>query len=92
MKLKKAGILTKLVIAALLLYGGATLVTQYAKIAEAQETQSQLQEQENQMIQGNAELEYEIKHANDPDTIESIAREKLGLVMPGERIFYDVSN
>ena len=26
------------------------------------------------------------------DTIEEIARDKLGLVKPGEKIFYDMSN
>ena len=31
-------------------------------------------------------------HAGDPETIESGGRTKLGLVMPGEKIFYDVGN
>ena len=43
-------------------------------------------------LQENAELEYDVAHAGDPETIESIARTKLGLVMPGEKIFYDVGN
>ena len=40
----------------------------------------------------NAELEYDIEHAGDPEIIAEIARDKLGLVMPDEKIFYDVSN
>lgn len=44
------------------------------------------------MLQENAELEYDIAHAGDPETIAEIARTKLGLVKPGEKIFYDVSN
>ena len=44
------------------------------------------------MLQENAELEYDIQHAEDPATIAEIARIKLGLVMPGEKIFYDVGN
>ena len=43
-------------------------------------------------LQENAELQYDIDHAGDVDTIEEIARTKLGLVRPGEKIFYDVSN
>ena len=43
-------------------------------------------------LQENAELEYDVAHAGDPETIESIARTKLGLVKPGEKIFYDVGN
>ena len=40
--------------------------------------------------QENARLEYEIEHSEDPETMEQIAREKLGLVKPGEKIFYDI--
>jgi len=43
-------------------------------------------------LRENAELEYDVAHAGDPETIESIARTKLGLVKPGEKIFYDVGN
>ena len=40
----------------------------------------------------NAELQYQIDHSEDDDMIESVAREKLGLVKPGEKIFYDTSD
>jgi cell division protein FtsL len=46
---------------------------------------------ENQIQEKSASisaLQYEIEHRNDPETIESIAREKLGLKLPGERVFY----
>ena len=36
--------------------------------------------------QANAELQYQIDHSEDDDMIESVAREKLGLVKPGEKI------
>ena len=36
-----------------------------------------------------AELEYEIENYNDPDVIAGIARSNLGLVLPGEIVFYD---
>ena len=39
-----------------------------------------------------AELQYQIDHSEDDDMIESVAREKLGLVKPGEKIFYDTSD
>ena len=44
------------------------------------------------MTQANAELQYQIDHSEDDDMIESVAREKLGLVKPGEKIFYDTSD
>lgn len=39
-----------------------------------------------------AELQYQIDHSDDDDMRESVAREKLGLVKPGEKIFYDTSD
>ena len=40
----------------------------------------------------NAALEYQIAHSEDDETKEEIARDKLGLVKAGEKIFYDTSN
>ena len=40
----------------------------------------------------NTELEEKQAHSRDDATIESIARERLGLVMPGEIVFYFISD
>lgn len=92
MKFKKAGIITKIVIAALLVYAVVSLVTVRSKTAALNAQTQQLQQQVTDMTQSNAELEYKIGHSEDADTIEEIARDKLGLVKPGEKIFYDMSN
>ncbi|MCI6359611.1 MAG: septum formation initiator family protein [Oscillospiraceae bacterium] len=92
MKFKKAGIITKIVIAALLVYAVVSLVTVRSKTAALNAQTQQLQQQVTDMTQSNAELEYKIEHSEDADTIEEIARDKLGLVKPGEKIFYDMSN
>ena len=92
MKLKKASIFTKIVILALILYAGVSLSGTKDRIARAEAERAQLQEQVDAALQENAELRYDIEHAGDPETIAEIARTKLGLVMPGEKIFYDVSN
>ena len=92
MKFKKAGIITKIVIAALLGYAVVSLVTVRSKTAALNAQTQQLQQQVTDMTQSNAELEYKIEHSEDADTIEEIARDKLGLVKPGEKIFYDMSN
>lgn len=92
MKFKKAGIITKIVIAALLIYAVASLVTVRSKTAALNAQKEQLQQQITDMTQSNAELEYKIEHSEDVDTVEEIARDKLGLVKPGEKIFYDMSN
>lgn len=92
MKFEKAGIITKIVIAALLVYAVVSLVTVRSKTAALNAQTQQLQQQVTDMTQSNAELEYKIEHSEDADTIEEIARDKLGLVKPGEKIFYDMSN
>ena len=92
MKLKRSSIFMKIVILALLVYAGITLVTAKNRIAAAQEDQAALQAQVDAALRENAELEYDVAHANDPETIESIARTKLGRVKPGEKSVYDVGN
>lgn len=92
MKLKRSSIFTKIVILALILYAAISLSTTKSRIASAEEDRLVLQAKVDAMLQENAELEYDIAHAGDPETIAEIARTKLGLVKPGEKIFYDVSN
>ena len=91
-KLKRANIFTKIVVLALIVYATVLLVNTNRRVEAAQQEHAQLQAEVNRTLQENAELEYEIAHANDPEIIAGIARSKLGLVKPGERIFYDVSN
>ena len=92
MKLKRAGPFIKIVILALIVYAAISIVTTKGKIEQARLDLGAVQEQVDAVRQENAGLEYSIDHAGDDETIESIARAKLGLVMPGERIFYDVGN
>lgn len=92
MKLRKASIITKIVIAALILYAGVTLVSLRGQVADARAEREELQRLVEETTATNAELEYEIAHSEDDEIIEDIARDKLGLVMPGEKIFYDVGN
>jgi cell division protein FtsL len=91
-KLKRAGIITKVVILALAVYAVISLISLNAQVTEARKVRDETQAEVERLAQSNAELEYEINHSDDPETIEDIARDKLGLVMPGEKIFYDVSD
>lgn len=92
MKLKRAGIITKIIIVALIVYAVVSLVTVKSKTTEAEAKSAELQQQVTKLAEANAELQYGIDHAGDDETIEDIARQKLGLVKPGEIIFYDASN
>ena len=91
MRVKRASLITKIVIIAIMLYAGVTLVSLKVQVASARAQRDELQNQVSSTTQANTELKYAIDHSTDPETIEDIARNKLGLVKPGEKIFYDVS-
>ena len=92
MKFKKASIFTKLVIAVLMVYAVISLFMVHRQTRQLQDRAATLQQQVSEMTQSNGELQYQIDHSEDDDMIESVAREKLGLVKPGEKIFYDTSD
>ncbi len=92
MKMKKASMFTKIVILALTLYAVVNLVSVRGRVSEAEALSEELQQQVTEMTQRNAELEYQIAHGGDEEKIEEIARNKLGLVLPGEKVFYDISD
>ena len=92
MRIKKAGIITKLVILILMVYATVSLFSLQARIDEAEVEKTALIKDVQEKTAGNTALEYEIEHSTDPKTVEDIARNKLGLLLPGERVIYDVSN
>lgn len=92
MKLKRAGFITKIVIVALILYAGISLLSLRTRVSGARDEVARLEAEVAAATQENAELEYQLAHSDDPETIEDIARNKLGLVKPGEKIFYDIGN
>lgn len=92
MKLKRSSIFTKIVILALIVYGAVMLINTRNQVAAAEADRAALQARVDEMAQKNAELEYDIVHAGDPEIIADVARNKLGLVLPGEKVFYDLNN
>lgn len=92
MKLKKAGLITKIVIVALVVYAGISLASLKQQTDDARQKRDELQQQVDQVTQENSELQYDIDHSTDPEIIEDVARNDIGLVKPGEKIFYDISD
>lgn len=87
LRTKKAGILTKLVILALLVYLSVTLLNLHRQISSAQTQLDALTQQVTEQTQRNAQLSDDVANSGDPDHIAQIARDKLGLVQPGEKVF-----
>ena len=89
MRFRRTSFITAIVMVAMIAYAVIALMNMRTKVAEARETEAQLREQVEQIQEENAALQYALDHQGDEKTIEDIARDKLGLVLPDEKIFYD---
>ena len=58
------------------------------QIGDAHAAIETLTEQVNDQTQANTELSNAIENRNDPSYLEDVARERLGLVAPNDRVFY----
>lgn len=91
MKLKRASFLTKLVVLALLIYMATSLLGLRTQLQSYLEKKGELAGEVAQLRQANAQLADALEHKDDPDVLESVAREK-GYVKSGERLFIDIAN
>ena len=87
MKLRKAGVVTTIVVVILLIYAAIRLVSIHMQIETAKENQTELEEQAETMETSNAEMEYALENSDEDDVIADIARDKLGLTYPDEQIY-----
>ena len=91
MKVKHAGMATKLLVLVLLAALAAALLSTQAELNAAQSERNQLVRQVEAQREANAELADDIAHSDDPDYLADIARSKLGLLAPDEIEFVDSS-
>lgn len=88
LRAKKVGLLVKIALLILLAYLIITLVNVRQQIGDAHAAIETLTEQVNDQTQSNTELSNAIENRNDPSYLEDVARERLGLVAPNDRVFY----
>lgn len=86
MQIKKAGLLTKLVVLTLLIASAVSLLRLQGQIGEARQEQEEMTRKVAQQSQVNADLRDAIDHSSDPDRQAAIARGELGLTAPGEKV------
>ena len=91
-KTKRASLLTKAVILAVLVIDSSSLLDLRARLSSAEQTRDALQQQVDEQAQYNAELQDDIDNSDDPDVILEVAKERLGLVGKDEVIFYDTTD
>lgn len=87
MKLKKASLLTKLVVLALLIGAATGLLNLRQQILTAEADLAEAQSRVAEQKQVNAELADAVENSGDPERQADLARSKLSLVEPGEYIF-----
>ena len=92
MKRRGVGLLTIVALVGIIAYACVALSSMRSRMNEAARTEQELQGQIEQLREDIFDLEYALDHQNVDGTIADIAREKLGLVMPDERIYYDAGD
>ena len=90
--MKRSKLTTKIIVFALIIYAGISLIALRGRIEAGRQELNDVRRRVAEMEIANAEFEYEIEHYNDPDVIATIARSRLGLVLPGEIVFHDTGN
>ncbi len=80
--------LLRIILVSLLLYSLAGAVTVGRELRQAEQMAEQMRQQEAQLLQLNGELQEKIARGYSPEEMEQLARERLGLVLPGEKLFY----
>jgi cell division protein FtsB len=88
MKQRRSKIIPVIIVIALIVYAGVALIALRGFIEEKREEYDELRRAVAEKELTNAELEYEIEHHDEPDVIADIARSDLGLVLPGEIVYY----
>lgn len=91
-QLKKAGLATKLLILVLMVAMTLALLSLQGKLEQAQKDLDALNRQVQAQTEINAGLADEIANGGGDENIYSIARERLGLVEPGEKVFVDANH
>jgi len=92
MRLRKLSLISLAAVIVVVVYSGVTLLSLKSQTEEAAGRRDELQAQVDRLTQENSELQYSIENSTDPEIMEDVARNEIGLVRPGEKIFYDVSD
>ena len=80
--------LTRIVLVALLIYSLASLLGVGRELKQAERLQQQLRQQTESQQALKQTLEQRLAQGQSPEELQQMARERLGLVLPGEKLFY----
>ena len=89
---KKNKILKKLIIIGIICYVACIIINQQKTLSSYQATKEYYAEQLQEEKQTNEELVAMQENVTSEEYIEKIAREKLDMYLPNERVYIDVGN
>lgn len=92
MRTGKAGFATKLVILILFIAVLLALISTWGRLEAARSELEQMTRQVQAQTEINAGLTEDIANSENADRILDIARERLGLVRPDEKVFVDTNH
>ncbi len=81
-------VLVRIVVLALLLYSLACLASVRIELRRTEALEQSLQQELDTLSAENAALNRRLAELDSDEQIASLARERLGMIMPGEKIFY----
>ncbi len=81
-------LILRIVVVALMLYALISLGGLRGDLRRTEQLAGQLEAEKELLAAENARLEASLNEAKDPEEMRRLAWERLGLVLPGEKIFY----
>ena len=88
LRTKRAALVGKIILVILLAYMVFMLVSVRQQISHVKTEIATLTEEVAEQTQANTELSNAIENRDDPSYLQDLAREKLNLVSPNDRVFY----
>ena len=80
--------IVRIVLVALMIYALFSFASARRELVQTRQTVLRLEEEYESLTEENRQLEQRLASGSDDETMEALAWERLGLVMPGETVFY----
>ncbi len=80
--------LVRIILVALLLYSLTGFITVGRELRHSELMAAQMRQQAEELRLLKADLEEKIAQGQSPEEMQQLARDRLGLVLPGEKLFY----
>lgn len=83
-------VILRIVVTALMLYGLFSLASVRGELRRTERLAQELEARYTVLEEEKSELETRLEAVKSPEEMERLARQRLGLVFPGDRLFYFV--